>query len=105
MGTAWSDHVQWDNVSSLLNEPKDFDAFAEKLDRGVHAGGHFTIGGLQYDQFTSPGDPAFYFHHTQVDRMWTLWQNLDIETRGKEISGPSVWFDSAFFAPVAERHC
>ena len=25
------------------------------------------------DLFTSPGDPAFFLHHGQVDRLWTLW--------------------------------
>jgi Common central domain of tyrosinase len=25
------------------------------------------------DLFTSPGDPAFYLHHGQIDRLWTLW--------------------------------
>ena len=22
----------------------------------------------------SPNDPAFWFHHAQVDRIWSLWQ-------------------------------
>ena len=25
------------------------------------------------DLFTSPGDPAFYTHHSMMDRMWTYW--------------------------------
>ena len=25
------------------------------------------------DLFTSPGDPAFWVHHGQMDRMWTYW--------------------------------
>lgn len=41
---------------------------------GVHGGGHYTIGGDPGgDLFTSPGDPAFYLHHGQVDRLWTMW--------------------------------
>lgn len=34
--------------------------------------------------FTSPGDPAFWVHHTQMDRMWSLWQELDPEKRHSE---------------------
>jgi hypothetical protein len=28
------------------------------------------------DLFTSPWDPAFYLHHGQIDRMWTLWYGV-----------------------------
>jgi tyrosinase len=60
-------------------------------DLGPHGGGHFTIGYVAFskglpnsmlthhrgdpggDLFTSPGDPAFYLHHAQVDRLWTAW--------------------------------
>ncbi|KAL2120474.1 hypothetical protein VTJ04DRAFT_4501 [Mycothermus thermophilus] len=45
---------------------------------GVHAAGHFTIGGDPGgDLFAAPGDPAFWVHHAQVDRVWWLWQLLD----------------------------
>lgn len=47
--------------------------------RGVHSGGHYTIGGdAGSDFYNSPADPAFYFHHRTIDRVWT-WQNLDLE--------------------------
>jgi tyrosinase len=49
---------------------------------GVHGGGHFTIGGDPgADPFISPGDPAFYLHHSQVDRVWWIWQMLDFTNR------------------------
>lgn len=31
--------------------------------------------------YTSPGDPLFYLHHAQIDRVWWLWQLLDPSTR------------------------
>jgi tyrosinase len=41
---------------------------------GPHGGVHYTIGGDPGgDLFTSPGDPAFWAHHSQMDRMWTIW--------------------------------
>jgi tyrosinase len=49
---------------------------------GVHGGGHFTIGGDPgADPFISPGDPAFYVHHAQVDRVYWIWQMLDFQNR------------------------
>src|SRR6266536_5037090 len=54
----------------------------------VHTGGHFTVGGDPGgDIFTSPGDPAFWLHHAQIDRTWWIWQNQDIQTRLNAISG------------------
>ncbi|KKY34132.1 putative tyrosinase central domain containing protein [Diaporthe ampelina] len=42
---------------------------------GPHGGGHYVINGDPGgDLFTSPGDPAFWVHHGQMDRLWTLWQ-------------------------------
>ncbi|KAL8786803.1 MAG: hypothetical protein Q9195_008061 [Heterodermia aff. obscurata] len=92
MGGYWADFVGWDNVTTLL-QAEDFATLALLVDQGVHRGGHFTIGGLNNDLFTSPGDPAFFFHHAQVDRMWTLWQNLNLTVRGSEIEGTSTWFN------------
>ena len=44
---------------------------------GPHGGIHYTMGGDPGgDLFTSPGDPAFWVHHGQMDRMWALWQAL-----------------------------
>ncbi|KAK4112451.1 tyrosinase-like protein [Canariomyces notabilis] len=49
---------------------------------GVHGGGHFAIGGDPgSDPFISPGDPAFYLHHSQIDRVYWIWQMLDFENR------------------------
>ncbi|KAK0748904.1 hypothetical protein B0T18DRAFT_436635 [Schizothecium vesticola] len=54
---------------------------------GVHAGGHFTISGDPGgDFYTSPSDPAFYLHHTQVDRVWWIWQMQDLEKRLLELA-------------------
>lgn len=56
---------------------------------GVHAGGHFTIGGDPGGDFTtSPGDPAFFLHHAMIDYVWWVWQNQDIATRQNAYYGP-----------------
>ncbi|KAI3543480.1 hypothetical protein CSPX01_06136 [Colletotrichum filicis] len=49
---------------------------------GIHGGGHFTLGGDPgRDFFVSPGDPAFYLHHAQIDRVWWMWQMLSPNAR------------------------
>lgn len=55
---------------------------------GVHGGGHFSLGGdPANDPFISPGDPAFYLHHSMIDRVWWMWQMADPENRINAISG------------------
>lgn len=49
---------------------------------------------MNNDLFISPGDPAFYFHHAQIDRVWMLWQGRDLARREKELMGTTTWFDS-----------
>ncbi|KAK3387848.1 hypothetical protein B0H63DRAFT_542303 [Podospora didyma] len=69
--------TQHDNVGSFQTAMQgDFAAG----NYGVHTGGHFTIGGDPGgDLFTSPGDPAFYLHHAQIDRTWWIWQNVNLK--------------------------
>ncbi|CAE7200935.1 hypothetical protein CFE70_008162 [Pyrenophora teres f. teres 0-1] len=58
---------------------------------GVHTAGHFTIGGDPgSDFFTSPGDPWFFFHHAQIDRVWWTWQNMNPAERTNAIYGTTV---------------
>lgn len=62
---------------------------------GVHGGGHYTIAGDPGgDLFVSPGDPAFYLHHGQIDRVWTIWQNLDLKSRRNAINGTGTFLNS-----------
>ena len=79
------------NTTSLILKYKNVEQFQAHLqgdDRyvlnelGVHGGGHYTIGGDPGgDPFISPGDPAFYLHHAQVDRVFWIWQMLDFANR------------------------
>ncbi|KAF2754987.1 tyrosinase [Pseudovirgaria hyperparasitica] len=49
---------------------------------GVHTAGHFTWGGDPGgDIFTSPADPVFFLHHAQVDRVYWIWQNQNVDAR------------------------
>jgi tyrosinase len=52
------------------------------------------------DIYASPGDPLFYLHHAQVDRLWWKWQKLNLKRRLKEIAGP----DTQFAGPYDFNH-
>lgn len=46
-----------------------------------------VVGGDLSDFYSSPGDPLFYLHHAQIDRLWAIWQADDPSTRQYAISG------------------
>jgi tyrosinase len=78
-------------TATILNilQPQNVNDFQNQLQGlpgtgtfGVHGGGHYSLGGDPgRDAFVSPGDPAFYLHHAQVDRVWWMWQMLSPEAR------------------------
>jgi tyrosinase len=78
------------NVTAVLG-CGDLACFNNELDDplfGVHGSGHFQVGGIQLDVFASPSDPIFWLHHAQVDRLWTIWQNLgDPQDRTYQVWG------------------
>ncbi|KAH6667782.1 hypothetical protein B0J14DRAFT_601438 [Halenospora varia] len=61
---------------------------------GAHGGGHYTVGLEMSDLFSSPNDPAFFLHHAQVDRMWTIWQGLDPAHRTNAIAQTNTYLNS-----------
>lgn len=90
--------LNYAKVQSAILDTVNFAAFLQRFaNPGLHPGGHFTIGGMNNDLFSSPADPAFYFHHAQVDRVWTLWQGRDLERREEELMGTTTWFNSKIF--------
>ena len=60
-------------VDGLLSFPDGYDQFTHELETKPHNDGHRWIGG-DMATMNSPRDPAFWFHHAQVDRIWALWQ-------------------------------
>ncbi|TEB30618.1 Di-copper centre-containing protein [Coprinellus micaceus] len=62
---------------------------------GIHGGGHGILGGEMTNGFSAPGDPLFYLHHANLDRVWWLWQEADPANRRYDISGPIVKFGTS----------
>ncbi|KAF9698144.1 hypothetical protein EKO04_003883 [Ascochyta lentis] len=83
-----------EKVAFLIKNSTDIKSFQDLLQNfvpgsvGIHSGGHYTIGGdAGSDLYNSPADPAFFLHHGMVDRVWWIWQNLDLEKRTHVIAG------------------
>ncbi|KAI4912816.1 hypothetical protein J4E90_006222 [Alternaria incomplexa] len=82
-------------ITELLENSNDILTFQNRMQGdfpnrylGVHSAGHYTVGGdAGSDFFNSPADPAFYFHHAQIDRTWWIWQNQDLENRRNAVDG------------------
>lgn len=55
-----------------------------------HSSAHLATGGTLADQAASPGDPVFFLHHANLDRLWWEWQQLDSPARLEEMSGQSI---------------
>ncbi|KAK1462392.1 tyrosinase central domain-containing protein [Colletotrichum cuscutae] len=87
-----SRHTTFRNTTLLLtkhNTLESFWGFLNSDDRyinpfelGVHAASHWQLGGDSGNNFfISPADPAFFLHHSQIDRIYWIWQMLDWENR------------------------
>lgn len=74
-------------LTSMLTNMTSIHDFHPAFFAGPHLVGHSFISGYDNDLFTSPGDPLFWFHHTQVDRMYSIWQGLDYATREYALDG------------------
>ncbi|KAK4565674.1 hypothetical protein LTR86_003522 [Recurvomyces mirabilis] len=56
----------------------DYESFVKLMESRVHDAIPFGIGG-DFETFTAPYDPLFFLHHTQLDRLWWLWQQRQPE--------------------------
>ncbi|KAF2853058.1 monooxygenase [Plenodomus tracheiphilus IPT5] len=96
---TFADHAL---VAKVLAQP-DYTSFARQIENiptfeepNIHGSGHFGVGGVLGtigDPANSPGDPLFYLHHGNLDRVFWEWQQMDRETRLNDVGGPVVPFD------------
>ncbi|KAH0430728.1 amino acid transporter [Colletotrichum camelliae] len=59
-----------------------------------HTAGHSAVGGTMLDVVGSPGDPLFFLHHTNLDRLWWEWQQANLTTRLTDMGGRNIPLDS-----------
>ncbi|PLB41698.1 tyrosinase family protein [Aspergillus candidus] len=96
-------------MQRLLDAP-DINCFLDIMDPsdkshvGSHGAGHRTIGKDMTDVYSSPQDPSFMLHHAMIDRMWTLWQERDIEVRRDALNGTAVMYNPAWAPLVTLDH-
>ena len=63
-----------DSIQRAIQGFDNYYDFTRWLERRPHNAGHGWIGGDMGLVMTAPRDPAFWFHHAQVDRLWAQWQ-------------------------------
>lgn len=82
-------------IASLISSSTSIATFQNTMQSGtgVHPAGHFTISGDPgSDFYVSPGDPAFWLHHSMIDRTWYIWQSQDFKNRQQVIAGGTSMF-------------
>ncbi|KAG8159470.1 hypothetical protein KVR01_011131 [Diaporthe batatas] len=85
--------LRWFNGAGILN------GFVV---RGIHGAGHFAVGGTASDFFASSQDPAFFLHHSQIDRLWAGWQDRHPELR-YTYNGTSTIFNPPGVTPEVDN--
>lgn len=72
------------DVAPWTSEADMEESFRNYLERPLHGPPHPWVGGRQGsvtigsmgNVYTSPNDPIFFLHHSNVDRIWAKWQDL-----------------------------
>ncbi|KIJ50748.1 hypothetical protein M422DRAFT_44383 [Sphaerobolus stellatus SS14] len=95
-------YLGW-NTTAYTLAATDFGRFARRVEgepsfegSSIHGGGHYGVGGfwgIMGDLFNSPGDPVFFLHHANLDRVWWSWQVRNLNKRLTDISGPINYSD------------
>ena len=78
-------------INRVMNESQRFEDLWRILEPAPHGIVHAAFGGVGGDMAAmhSPNDPLFWFHHSNMDRMWAEWQDKD-PRRLSDYSGQTV---------------
>jgi hypothetical protein len=76
--TLYRDWINLDalNEKFYINSPNGNLGFNPRLDQNPHFFTHFALGGDMAEFSTVGGDPIFYLHHANIDRLWESWNRL-----------------------------
>jgi N-acetylneuraminic acid mutarotase len=76
--TLYRDWITLDalNEKFYIDSPNGSLGFNPRLDQNPHFFTHFALGGDMAEFSTVGGDPMFYLHHANIDRLWESWNRL-----------------------------
>jgi len=76
--TLYRDWITLDalNEKFYIDSPNGSLGFNPRLDQNPHFFTHFALGGDMAEFSTVGGDPMFYLHHSNIDRLWESWNRL-----------------------------
>jgi len=76
--TLYRDWINLDalNEKFYIDSPTGNLGFNPRLDQNPHFFTHFALGGDMAEFSTVGGDPMFYLHHANIDRLWESWNRL-----------------------------
>jgi tyrosinase len=64
------------NEKFYIDAPQGSLGFNPRMDQNPHFFTHFALGGDMAEFSTVGGDPLFYLHHANMDRIWESWNRL-----------------------------
>jgi peroxiredoxin/N-acetylneuraminic acid mutarotase len=78
LDTLWKGWLSLDclNEKFYIDKPTGSLGFNPRMDQNPHFFTHIAIGGDMADFATVGGDPLFYLHHCNLDRIWESWNRL-----------------------------
>ncbi len=87
-----SHYGRTEDIAALITGSASIGPFQDRMQStqpsGVHVVGHFTFAGDPGgDFYQSPNDPAFWVHHSMIDRTWSIWQTQQLANRTQVIAG------------------
>jgi peroxiredoxin/N-acetylneuraminic acid mutarotase len=76
--TLWMGWLSLDclNEKYYIDSPTGSLGFNPRMDQNPHFFTHIALGGDMADFATVGGDPLFYLHHCNLDRIWESWSRL-----------------------------
>jgi hypothetical protein len=93
-----SQSTQQDGPATLMSDittMPGYDAYSQRI-AGVHNMIHLWVSGTMNAVPTSPGDPVFWSHHCNIDRLWAMWQDCydypDTYTASTLVDNSTVYY-------------
>ncbi|KAI4592726.1 hypothetical protein KJ359_010485 [Pestalotiopsis sp. 9143b] len=88
VGDGWNGQAYAEaTIANITANNTVFETFWQALESGPHGAVHGAVGGDMVPSTSPNVNPLFFMHHSQVDRLWWLWQQADPNARNFDFSG------------------